>query len=579
MKLPKFTRESALYLLAFLLACAVRLSNLGNTNLTNPEANLALQALAAVRGNDAGVLGPHPLYLALTTSTIFFFGASDFAARLWPALAGSLMVLAPYLFRKRMGHMPSVLLAFFVAIDPGLVAISRQAGGPALAMATVLLALGAWQAGFAGLSGILVGLSLLSGPWVWQGWLGLALAGWAYTRFLVSEPGIESENGIDLNQLKRAGWFALATFVLGGTFFFFMPGGMSAAATSLVVFVQSWYLPSGTPTMILVQALLSYNLLPLIAGLVGIGLGWKKKTVRFLTAWLIFSFVLAILPLGRQTASLGWTLIPLWALAAGTMTRLFNSTGSQRIPILGQAVLGAVILVYISLSLVSISGDIAAGRQQAAQWLVLAAAVVLLLLSTLLVAWGWSGRVARLGLVWSLVAVMFVYTLMNSWNAAGLSGRRPAELWAAGPAARDGDLIRATIEDLSLWNTGVRNKLEVVVVGNTTPALRWLLRDQQQVQYTQSLSATSAPSLVLTADQNQPALAAAYRGQDFVLEEIPLWNSNGLQGWFRWQIFREIPMNQQSIVLWARTDLFVGDDVEVETSPEPAPVDDLDNRQ
>ena len=48
-----FTLETALYLLAFVIALALRLLNLGQSPLTDGEANLALQALQVARPGTA----------------------------------------------------------------------------------------------------------------------------------------------------------------------------------------------------------------------------------------------------------------------------------------------------------------------------------------------------------------------------------------------------------------------------------------------------------------------------------------------------------------------------------------------
>jgi len=572
MKLPKLNVETGLFLLALVLAGAVRLSGLGSATLNDQEASLALQALGIVRGGGSALIGPHPLYLALTSVVMFLFGSSNFAARVWPALAGSLLVLTPFYFRNRLGRLPAVLLAFFLAIDPGLAAVSRQAGGPSLALAAVFFAVGLWNSGYPAAAGIAAGLSLLSGPWVWAGWLGLALAGWGYRTFLHGGENASEDAAPEMDlraSLRRAGWFALGTFLFGGSLFFFVPQGWSAAASSLAAFVQSWYQPSGVPVVRVGQALLWYEFLPVIAGLACVVVYRKYSAVRFLAIWVLAGLILAAAPVGRQTASLVWVSVPVWGLTAVLAASIFARPAADRLPTLAQSLLGIVILGFLSLTAVGIS---AVGAPQSAEWVALIAALALLLLTTLLVAWGWSVKVAWYGLVWSFSAVLLAYTLMSTWNAAGLSGRRPVELWTQGANIRDGDLIRQTIGDLSLWNVGARNRLDVVVMDEGSPALRWLLRDQSQVSYTRSLTVASTPALVITMNLDEPKLGASYRGQDFILEEAPVWNISSLKDWFRWLVFREVPVESHAVVLWARTDLFPGEEVQSQALPEQQPV-------
>src|SRR5512133_4249521 len=157
------TIETMLYGAAFCLALLVRLVGAAQQPLTQSEANLALQALAQAHGQTPA-LGPHPAYLALTTLLMYLFSAGNWVARFWPALAGSLLVLLPMLFQSRLGRLPALLLAFFLAFDPGLLAVSRQAGGPSLALFLTLLALGLWLNRRFSLAGIAFGLALLGGP-------------------------------------------------------------------------------------------------------------------------------------------------------------------------------------------------------------------------------------------------------------------------------------------------------------------------------------------------------------------------------------------------------------------------------
>ncbi|HNB40965.1 MAG TPA: hypothetical protein PLG52_05670, partial [Anaerolineales bacterium] len=114
-----FKYEGWLYALAFLVALAVRFIALGALPLTDAEAAPALQALRISQSANPA-LDPHPFYI-LSTSLIFLMygGGTNFLARLIPALIGSLLVLAPRLLDDRLKPRPSLILAFFLALDPG----------------------------------------------------------------------------------------------------------------------------------------------------------------------------------------------------------------------------------------------------------------------------------------------------------------------------------------------------------------------------------------------------------------------------------------------------------------------------
>src|SRR5512137_1948769 len=133
-----FKHEGWLYALAFLSAVILRFVQLGAMPLTDVEAAPALQALQITQGLKPA-LDPHPFYI-LSTAVLFFIygGGTDFLARFIPALAGSLLVFVPLLFADRIKPRAAVFLAFFFALDPGLVALSRQIASPILALTFTL---------------------------------------------------------------------------------------------------------------------------------------------------------------------------------------------------------------------------------------------------------------------------------------------------------------------------------------------------------------------------------------------------------------------------------------------------------
>ena len=167
--------DYGLYLLAFGLALAIRLLRLGEIPLGDDEARWALQALDLAKGLHAS-MGPQPAYVVLTSVVFFAVQASNFAARLIPALFGAVLCLAPFYFRDRLGSKAAIVLAFFLALDPTLLGISRLAGSPIMAVTAWMLAWGNWRTGNLRTAGIWAGIALLSGPALWPGVIGLLVA-------------------------------------------------------------------------------------------------------------------------------------------------------------------------------------------------------------------------------------------------------------------------------------------------------------------------------------------------------------------------------------------------------------------
>jgi hypothetical protein len=217
----------------------------------------------------------------------------------------------------------------------------------------------------------------------------------------------------------------------------------------------------------------------------------------------------------------------------------------------------------------AISNSIHAQQDYVPELIALVGALVLLLSTAFLVAWGWNGRVALYGVVWSLIAILLVFTVSATWNASGLSARGTAEFWRFGPQFVDADLVKATIQDFEMWNIDGSYPVDTAVVGVASPALRWVLRDVANVSYVDFLPNTAAPALVITPEQPELALAATYRGQGFVLGQQPTWDVVLPSEWLPWLYFREAPLENEPIVLWARTNLFPGGDLANEPVPAP----------
>jgi hypothetical protein len=190
-------------------------------------------------------------------------------------------------------------------------------------------------------------------------------------------------------------------------------------------------------------------------------------------------------------------------------------------------------------------------------WLLIGA-LILIALSLLLVAAGWSLRIARIGGVWGLTLALGVLGFGGALGSAGLRGLNHPELWWLPSIPMQADLLQATVSDLSEWGMGNDNAAPVVIAGLNSPALEWALREHQ-VLVVESLDISSAPYFVITPLQDNPILASAYRGQDFVWRQTPLWNLALPQEWIRWVALREMPQTGagEAILLWARDDLFL----------------------
>lgn len=584
----KYPYEPLLFAAAFLAALAVRLIRAGAQPLTDFEAVQALQALAVIRGGTgAGTAATLPIYLNLSALWFFIFQASDFAARFWPAVTGSLVVLLPIMLRRKLGSVTALVLAFGVALDPGLTAVSRQVSSPVFAAVLLWLGLTCFTLEQYTLTGILAGLFLLSGESAWLGGLGMALAVVLAGRLLPraqrswflslrsmgdfqpdksdsEEPGSEgttSNIGSLTVPWKRLGFAALISFLAVGSLLFANPRGFSAFGASLAAFFNGWTHLSGTAVVYPLLALAVYEPLVLIFGLIG-AVRAVARARRSGAAWEGFLALAAVIPLvlvlvypGRQTADLAWVIIPLWILAAREVTTWFSAR--QWIPIISQMAMVFVMLVLAWLQLAGLAGD--SPELYTQHLAVIAAAFALMVASMLLIGWGWGLEVIKRGFTGGLVSFLTLYSIVALTYAAGLRPAPTAELWQRDAAIGEGRLLEQTLSQLSEWNTGFHTLLDGVVVGFQSPALQWMLRDQAQITSASQVKSGLKPTVVITRLSDQPELAAGYRGQDFAWYQTPNWSQAFYDAPARWLVFHIAPLQTEKIILWVRADVLPGD--------------------
>ena len=564
----KLTLEDGLYALALILALGVRLLNLGVAPLANLEADAALQAWDVARGA-LPMAASHPLYISLTSLSFALLGSSNFVARLWPALVGSALVLLPLALREKLGRVGALALAFGLALDPGLVALARIINAPMLAVTFTVLTLAyirkpAW-------SGIFAGLALLSGPGVWIGWLGLGIAwGVAHLTGLfrgaesVFLPGSPSQESDSTPPLRTGLVFAAATVLLIGTRFFTFPAGLGALATSLVEFLRGWASPSVIPALRVLASLGVYQYLVLIFA--GVALFWPRGRNRWVTGlsiWALTATLLALVYPGRSMGDLVWVLLPLWGIAARALGAIFQEDFRQPIAT-GQALAWFVLLVLAWMTLSGLRLTLPEGYLL--RWLILFGIVLLGALSTTFVGLGWSWSLARNGTLLGLLAALGVYSIAVLMGATQIRPNNPAELWALPPLTGDADLLLDTLHDLALTDQGLFDQMEIISLVDQA-AMRWILRDFSDVSYTTALAEAEFPLVVIAPQESEyAAWATAYRGQDFVWSRSPGWEGALPHAWVDWLIFRSAPVENETLILWARGDIFPDQAQSEETS-------------
>jgi len=565
MKNKYVTVENALYLTAFILAAGIRFARLGRIPLSDYEASLALQAFDFSKGSLTQI-GPQPFYILWTGVLFFFFTSTSLLARTLPALAGSMLVLAPGLYQRFLGRRGALILSFCLAIAPELVGASRQADGLMLSLCFLAFAIGFLLNHQTTAAGIFGGLALLSGPTVWMALLALAVVTlWTRLAPIHRNLTIEEKAGYASLEEVKIDWkgmvpWLLSSLLLGGTCFFIFPSGLSAAASSFTGFLNGWAQARSIGMLQLAFILATCETLALITAFWSAINAWISKhwIERLLARFWLVCLVLVFLYPGSFPVNLALVSIPMWSLAVIQIERGVIKIPGDKIPSIALAMILFSLFVFGWINLAGGINGQTVGVQAQLRWVSVAGTVIISLLISILVAWGWSPEVGGFGIRCGLLAVLAIFLLFNSWHSADLGRLPEANPWRISGFQKDADLIQNTIEDYSGWNARNILAMDVTVLDVNSMALEWMLRTRENVHFKNGLDGQETPSIIITPDENLPATPAEYTGQDFVWTKTPAWASMTPKNWLEWAFYRKGLYNRQALVLWVRSDLFPG---------------------
>lgn len=564
-----------LYGALFLAVLLLRLSTLQAAPLNEKEAAEAWGAWRLLRG---GAPGSSALYAAFTACLFFLGGPVDWLARLLPALAGSALVFLPLVLRPSRGKLEAALLALLIAFSPAVTAISAQAGGAACGVLAAALWIfhsrnarkDASPSAHNLVGGLLLGLTLASGP---VGWSGIAIAllclaaDWLIrqrrtgTGNLVPDPWRASlaeqiQSGSGLAGLSLG-------LVLGGTGMLFFPRAIGALATGMTDWLGAFFsgLPPVGETILLLTA---YEPIALVFGVAGIILAVRSVPDvedRFLLTFAAVAAVWALLRPAAFPEETIWILLPLLLFAARALRRVLEASDSefrpQIIPV--QMIIVLILMLFAVFSLAQYAA--LGGLWRPA--LALLAFVASLIAGPLFIEkWASAWRESLVGFAFAWFILLLIVQAGAGINLAQSRRASANELWWPQIVPLDLIRLRKTMEDLSNRQTGVADELPVVMQGTQESALGWALLGYGAAEFSANTGRVDvAPAVViapLTGPEEQPALPqmpADYRGQVFAVGETRAWDvfpPDLISWWF----YREGPVTREKIILWVRTDLF-----------------------
>jgi hypothetical protein len=322
--------------------------------------------------------------------------------------------------------------------------------------------------------------------------------------------------------------------------------------------LRGWNPGQSIPLSQIFGTLLFYETLPLIVGLIAVGLLIIKSDAVDLgmVVILILTMLLILTYPGRLISYLSWMIIPLIVLSARKAVQLSRHWDVEPIPYFGMVFLILIAFVYAGLNLKALfTGVISDPSSYQLQVASIIGAILLVPLLSVFVFWGWSWQTASKGLLAAVVIGLFVLNISSLGSLFSLEIQGEPSLLSS-RVFQDRDLIKKTIEDMQLWTSGNEERT-IAVADLQSSALIWSLQDEKTVYTTLSLG-SGKPGVVITPKLEQLGLLESYTGQSFILNRSPLWSEMGAVDWLRWYFTGQAPFTEESIIVWVRSDIFPG---------------------
>lgn len=551
--------EELIYAAVLLLGAAIRLTRLDAWPLLQGEAETAWQAWRLLQGAPGDVVGGYsPLMFTSALWHFFALGANDATARLLPALLGSILPIMPYFLRKKLGRTGALVVSIFLAFSPHMLYFSRTLdGGIGGAVGTlgILIAVAGYVAErkpawvYAG--AVCVAVGLLSVSWFYTFVLAAAcfvlLRAWqrknmAKVEVQYAEPLMEAWS--DLRQDRQTALGAVATLagslLLVGSAFLFNMGGWQATLDLLGDWLGQ-FAGSRSPGSWTYygRMLLGYEMLPLVMGLAGLALSWRKRDwfTIFCSVWVVVGFLVYTVAAAQSPSAILGLVLPLILLAGVAMERLVGWIQVAEIDPPNWLFIALVLILasYLYIQLVGFT----LGGAQAYQTLSIVAAAVLLVCFG--VFWYWTGARQALPVgAMSLLLLLVVLWLHSSIELNWYGARDPRELVNQNPTAIDLLKLEPFLLKMGARYAGHMDVLPIAIHEDLVPTVAWYARRFENVRYAQGISAQPPERLVIVPVVNgEPSVAPSqYIGQRFRLAKTAQVGDLKWGDWAKWFLRR-----------------------------------------
>ena len=576
----QLTIADGLYLLPLILAGVLRLVNLDAIPLSPAEASNALSAWQLWQPTTVTTSATSSAYVSLTGLLIPVLGSTDAVARLIPALAGIGLVLLPWLMRRWLGTVGTLVAGLLLAVSPTVVLAGRTADGTMIGLFAGGLCMVAWlryqEQGekwwlFAAATALALGLT--SSPLFYGLLLTLGLAYLAQAR--LGPPIFYTEQLDDEEQVVYApaptNWpnrdeWRTTLILLGATllglstlFLWYLPGLGVTASLPVMWLRQISFQGELLQWVEPILALGRYELILLLFGAAAIL--WSTWQGQPFPTFFIYWFTGILLLIFIQRGNLDNVLLltlPGYLLVGLFFNHIWSIPAPNwRWPLAGLLFLLGL-MAYINLNYYS---RVAAANADLQTNLIRTIVLIVLGLATIIYLARFSPMMVAQGVMAGILPLLLLFTWGTTWWLTQQAANDPRERWVREGTDDDIPLLAQLSQELALQATNSQFDLTVYSTVDS-PVLRWYMRNFSGYEVGEALPDELTTDLVITAADSDAAAPATYLVSEYGLLRQGLGTQEAeYQGDFfatlRWWFFHESPMpiNEQKINVWLRTDL------------------------
>ncbi|HEY3289579.1 MAG TPA: glycosyltransferase family 39 protein, partial [Anaerolineae bacterium] len=345
---PRMTVEMGLWFLMLAATFVTRVASLGQTPLSNLEAQSALDSLAIIRGDAITVA--NPLHIYLQSIAIALLGASEFSVRLTSVLTGLALCLLPLLAREQMGRKRALVFSAIMVLSPAVWFMSRVADGQLLAWTIAITTLMALLRKNNKLTAVGTGLLLACGRDAVSPLIIMAVA---ILVMLISRETVTLERPRFSDVLV-----GLVVFVAASTLFLWRPSGLGDAFNGVAGWPVAMRTAGDFSLLRVVAGFAIYEPLILLSAICSISILVVRQSLSRIDAiWVAFiigGLVLVLVDQSRTVSSLLPIIIGFAALATHIWVMTIESAFEHKADFMMSAVVIGVsilMLVYAYLAL------------------------------------------------------------------------------------------------------------------------------------------------------------------------------------------------------------------------------------